>query len=122
MAIKLVLVSGVLCVAGAIAASFGWKSKLDSDGRRWELEESAAQLKLDNTRLARQVAAQLRSIALLRNECPIGRAALPAESAQPPREPSNTPDPTTAQSMVELRQVGSRVEVAPGGPMSPISD
>jgi len=78
-----------------------------------------AQVNLDNSRLVRQVAAQRRSIALLRNECANRSPAMPAEGV---RELGGARAPSAAQAMAELRKVGTRVEVAPGGPMSPISD
>lgn len=122
MAIKFILMIGLLCGTGAIAGSLAWKSKVDIDGRRWELEERAAQLRLENVRLAQQIAAQRRSMARLRSECSSFSAQVPSERLQRQAEPDNALAVGTDESMAELRQVGNRVEVAPGGPMSPISD
>jgi hypothetical protein len=123
MAIRRVLLMiglGCVVVVGTVGASSIWNSRVEREAKRWQLEERASQLKRENARLVQQIGAQHRSTALLRAECSPRTAA--AEARDNADAPSGETEPSTTHVGVQLRQIGNRIEVAPGGPMVPISD
>lgn len=112
------VILGIVVTAGAIGIE--WR-RSDENGVKWrEADRRVSLLSRENKLLTEEVAAQRELVERLRSERP--RIDATAIAALSESEVHNGQGVASAPPIAELKRIGDRVEIAPGGPMVPISE